>query len=131
MGKRIAILGSTGSIGTNTLDVIEHLGPPYQVVALSAHSQSDKLLEQVHRFKPAAVAITHVGQCASRCIPKGELGEFVKSFTWCGWGYPCLTLMRKLHMAYCTSYAPMSVSGPPLSDDRIRGIRDRLRRAFG
>ena len=56
--KRIAILGSTGSIGTNTLDVIENLGPGYRAVALSAHSQADKLLEQVRQYRPAAVALT-------------------------------------------------------------------------
>jgi 1-deoxy-D-xylulose-5-phosphate reductoisomerase len=56
--KRIAILGSTGSIGTNALDVIEHLGPEYQVAALSAHSQSAKLLEQIAKYGPAAVAVT-------------------------------------------------------------------------
>jgi len=58
LAKRIAILGSTGSIGVNALDVIEHLGPDYRVAALSAHSQSGKLLEQVARYKPAAVAVT-------------------------------------------------------------------------
>ncbi len=57
MTKRIAILGSTGSIGTSALEVIEHLGPPYRAVALSAHQQIDKLLEQVRRHKPAAVAL--------------------------------------------------------------------------
>jgi 1-deoxy-D-xylulose-5-phosphate reductoisomerase len=56
--KRIAILGSTGSIGTNALDVIEHLGPDYQVAALSAHSQSQKLLEQIAKYRPRAVAVT-------------------------------------------------------------------------
>jgi 1-deoxy-D-xylulose-5-phosphate reductoisomerase len=56
--KRIAVLGSTGSIGCNTLDVIEHLGPEYRAVALSAHRQSDKLIEQVRRHRPAVVAIT-------------------------------------------------------------------------
>jgi 1-deoxy-D-xylulose-5-phosphate reductoisomerase len=56
--KRIAILGSTGSIGTNTLDVIENLGPGYRAVALSAHSQAEKLLEQARQFRPAAVAVT-------------------------------------------------------------------------
>ena len=58
MAKRVAILGSTGSIGTNALDVIEHLGPGYRAVALSAHRQGAKLLEQARRFKPAAVAVT-------------------------------------------------------------------------
>ncbi|MCC6424807.1 MAG: 1-deoxy-D-xylulose-5-phosphate reductoisomerase [Phycisphaerales bacterium] len=63
MTKRIAILGSTGSIGTNAIDVIEHLGPSYQVTALSAHSQCDKLLEQVRRYRPAAVAVTEDEAC--------------------------------------------------------------------
>jgi 1-deoxy-D-xylulose-5-phosphate reductoisomerase len=56
--KRIAVLGSTGSIGCNTLDVVEHLGPDYKVVALSAHRQVDKLVEQVRRHRPAVVAVT-------------------------------------------------------------------------
>ena len=58
MTKRIAILGSTGSIGCNALEVIEHLGPPYRVAALSGHRQADKLLAQVRRHKPAAVALS-------------------------------------------------------------------------
>lgn len=56
--KRIAILGSTGSIGCSALEVIEHLGPPYRAVGLSAHRQTDKLMEQVRRHRPAAVALT-------------------------------------------------------------------------
>jgi 1-deoxy-D-xylulose-5-phosphate reductoisomerase len=60
---RIAILGSTGSIGTNALEVIDHLGAPYHVAALSAHSQCDKLLEQVRRYRPAAVAVTEDASC--------------------------------------------------------------------
>ncbi|MEO6434588.1 MAG: 1-deoxy-D-xylulose-5-phosphate reductoisomerase [Tepidisphaeraceae bacterium] len=57
MPKRIAILGSTGSIGCNALDVIEHLGPDYRAVALSARSQTAKLLEQVRKHRPAAVTV--------------------------------------------------------------------------
>ena len=56
--KRIAVLGSTGSIGCNTLDVIEHLGSDYRVTGLSAHRQTEKLIEQVRRHRPAVVAIT-------------------------------------------------------------------------
>jgi 1-deoxy-D-xylulose-5-phosphate reductoisomerase len=56
--KRVAILGSTGSIGCNALEVIENLGGSHRAVALSAHSQAEKLLEQVRRFRPAAVALT-------------------------------------------------------------------------
>ncbi len=57
MSKRVAILGSTGSIGCNALEVIRHLGPPYRAVALSARQQVDKLIEQAAEHRPAAVAI--------------------------------------------------------------------------
>ena len=57
MAKRIAILGSTGSIGCNALEVIAHLGEDYRAVALSARNQTDKLIEQVRRHKPIAVAL--------------------------------------------------------------------------
>lgn len=59
--KNIAILGSTGSIGCNALEVIENLGEPYRAVALSAHRQGQKLIEQVRKHRPAAVAITDEG----------------------------------------------------------------------
>lgn len=59
MGKRIAILGSTGSIGTNALRVIEALGPEYEVVALTAHSNTEMLAKQVRRFGPKFVALTN------------------------------------------------------------------------
>ncbi len=58
MSKRVAILGSTGSIGCNALEVIEHLGPPYRAVALSARSQVEKLVQQVESHRPAAVALS-------------------------------------------------------------------------
>jgi 1-deoxy-D-xylulose-5-phosphate reductoisomerase len=57
LAKRIAILGSTGSIGCNALDVVEHLGPPYSAVALGANRSVDKLVEQAKRARPSAVAI--------------------------------------------------------------------------
>jgi 1-deoxy-D-xylulose-5-phosphate reductoisomerase len=56
--QRIAILGSTGSIGCNALDVIEALGAEFRAVALSAHSNGELLLQQVRQYKPAAVALT-------------------------------------------------------------------------
>jgi 1-deoxy-D-xylulose-5-phosphate reductoisomerase len=57
--KRIAILGSTGSIGKNALRVIDSLGPQYEVVALSAHSSVDLLAKQARRYRPGFVAITN------------------------------------------------------------------------
>lgn len=58
MSPRIAILGSTGSIGVSGLEVIRHLGKPYQAVGLSAHRHAAKLIEQAAEFRPSAVAIT-------------------------------------------------------------------------
>jgi 1-deoxy-D-xylulose-5-phosphate reductoisomerase len=75
--KNIAILGSTGSIGCNALDVIGNLGPPYRAVALSAHRQADKLLEQVRRHRPSAVAITDEGVDPSTIEQMKKLGAEV------------------------------------------------------
>lgn len=57
MNKKIAILGSTGSIGKSALKVIANLGPPYEVVALAAHSNIDLLEEQMRAFRPKLVAV--------------------------------------------------------------------------
>ncbi len=69
MVRRIAILGSTGSIGTNALRVLEGLGDGYSVFALSGHSNVELLAEQARRFRPKYVAITDSG-CEKRL---GEL----------------------------------------------------------
>ncbi len=56
--KRIALLGSTGSIGESTLQVVRHLGPEkVQVVALAAHSQIDLLEQQAKEFHPTLIAV--------------------------------------------------------------------------
>lgn len=57
MPRTIAVLGSTGSIGTQTLEVAESLGDAVRVVALAAHSNVDRLAEQVRTFRPAVVAL--------------------------------------------------------------------------
>jgi 1-deoxy-D-xylulose-5-phosphate reductoisomerase len=53
----IAILGSTGSIGTSALDVIERLSEPYRIVALSGNRQTELLSRQIRKHRPAAVAV--------------------------------------------------------------------------
>ncbi len=50
--RGITILGSTGSIGVNTLDVLERHPDRYRVVALAANTRVEKLLEQCRRFQP-------------------------------------------------------------------------------
>ncbi len=55
--RRIAILGSTGSIGTQALDVVREQNDQLQVEVLTAHSNDKLLLEQALEFKPNAVVI--------------------------------------------------------------------------
>ncbi len=55
--KRIAILGSTGSIGTQALEVISEQSDIFEVEVLTAHSNSSLLKEQALKYKPNAVVI--------------------------------------------------------------------------
>lgn len=55
--KKIAVLGSTGSIGLNSLKVIELNPEKYKVVALAAGKNIDLLLQQIEKFRPAAVSV--------------------------------------------------------------------------
>ena len=55
--KTIAILGSTGSIGTQTLDVVDNLGGEFTVVALTANSRVDLLYEQIIKYKPKLAVV--------------------------------------------------------------------------
>lgn len=64
MSKRVIILGSTGSIGRNTLDVLACLDDEWEVVGLAAGSRGQELAEQANRFRPAAVAIACDGLAA-------------------------------------------------------------------
>ena len=57
--KQIAILGSTGSIGTQALQVIEEHSDLYEVYCLTANNRIELLAEQGHRFKPAAVVVAN------------------------------------------------------------------------
>ena len=55
--KQIAILGSTGSIGTQTLDVVRQHPEAFSVYALTAHRSVDMLIQQALEFNPAVVCI--------------------------------------------------------------------------
>lgn len=56
--KKIAILGSTGSIGTQTLDVVREHSDELQVVALAAGSNKERLKEQIKEFHPKLVSLS-------------------------------------------------------------------------
>ena len=57
--KRIAILGSTGSIGTQALEVIEEQNHLYEAYVLTANNSADLLIEQARKYSPAAVVIAN------------------------------------------------------------------------
>lgn len=66
--KKISLLGSTGSIGTQTLDIVAHHPDHYRVVALTAGANADLLIEQANKFRPAVV-----------CLSTKELADYVYS----------------------------------------------------
>ena len=57
MPKKIAILGSTGSIGISTLKVVQKLKPQFQVVGLTAYRNVKELAQQIKTYKPRMAAI--------------------------------------------------------------------------
>lgn len=59
MRKQICILGSTGSIGTQALDVIEQHSDRYEVYCLTANNRYEMLADQARKFRPAAVVIAN------------------------------------------------------------------------
>lgn len=84
MEKKIAILGSTGSVGRQTLQVIDNLGSGYRVVALTAGSNAALLAGQVRRYKPelavlsdltAAAALAHSLHGVACRVEAGPLGQ--------------------------------------------------------
>ncbi len=80
--KRIALLGSTGSIGVSTLDVVRHLSGEIEVVSLAAGRNVGRLLDQIVEFRPRFVAVASERELetlrsrwnTSRLGPLPELG---------------------------------------------------------
>jgi 1-deoxy-D-xylulose-5-phosphate reductoisomerase len=67
--KKVFILGSTGSIGINCLNVISNLKDEFKVTGLTVNSNTDLLLEQINSFKPEVVAVKDE-QCAKNIAGK-------------------------------------------------------------
>ena len=71
---RLAVLGSTGSIGVSTLDVAARHPDRFEVVALTAHTQVDLMLAQCERFRPRVAAMAssaHAAELARKLKEKG------------------------------------------------------------
>jgi len=69
--KRIAILGSTGSIGQQTLEVISHFPKEFVASYLTVNNNTNVLLEQIQRFKPKGVVIIDkkIGKEIKKIVP--------------------------------------------------------------
>lgn len=76
--KRIVVLGSTGSIGRSTLDVVRHYPNRFEVVGLAAHSNAGLLARQIAEFAPSHAVLT--GAASSGQLP----GQFPGTTVWTG-----------------------------------------------
>ena len=74
--KRIVILGSTGSIGTQALDICRRHPDQFRVAALTARSSREKLFEQVREFRPEMAGL------AEDDIPLNEIPEDLRFCRW-------------------------------------------------
>ena len=72
--KKIAILGSTGSIGTQTLSVIEEHADDFEVTALACGNNIRLLEEQMRKFRPKLVAVWSKEAAASLRVRTADLG---------------------------------------------------------
>ncbi len=72
--KRLAILGSTGSIGANTLAVVDRHPDRFEVVALSADRQVERLFDQCRRYRPRYAAMADAAAAAQLRLKVREAG---------------------------------------------------------
>jgi 1-deoxy-D-xylulose-5-phosphate reductoisomerase len=142
--KTIVILGSTGSIGTSTLDIVDRFPEEFRVAGLTAGSNDEKLEEQIRRFKPRLVALSDASAAArlrDRCaglpveILAGEEGliqvasaieaELVISAIVGGAGLvPTLAAIRSGKQIALANKEPMVMAGKLIQDEARRyGVR--------
>ena len=107
--QNITILGSTGSIGVNTLDVIRRHPQRYSVVALCAHKQIDRLFDQCLEFKPC-FAVVHDARLAADL--NSRLAE-VASSTIVEYGPDALVRMAELPEVDTVMAAIVGAAGLP------------------
>ncbi|MBQ7191677.1 MAG: 1-deoxy-D-xylulose-5-phosphate reductoisomerase [Paludibacteraceae bacterium] len=82
MVKRLAILGSTGSIGTQTLDIVRQYPDRFEVYALTAGNNVERLIKQAREFRPEVVCIADESQYSA--LKEGLNDLDIK--VWCGAG---------------------------------------------
>ena len=106
--NRIALLGSTGSVGTQALQVIDRHPEEFRIVALTAHSNAERLIEQAHKYKPAFAGLVRAKD------EKTIKAQLPPSTTLCV-GEQCLEEAAALAQADTVLIATVGFSGlPPL-----------------
>lgn len=68
MKKKITIIGSTGSIGTQALEVIEKISDEFEIIGLSAGSNVELLNQQVEKFHPKTVCLAKKGEINDKSV---------------------------------------------------------------
>lgn len=75
--RSIAVFGSTGSIGRNTLEVVRAAPDRFRVVALSAHTKLDELVAQAREFQPRWIVASDPLAAAKYAVPSGLTGQWM------------------------------------------------------
>ena len=107
---RLTVLGSTGSIGCNTLDVVRRHPGRYRVVALCAHTQVDRLFEQCQEFRPDFAVVRDealAAELTARLAAAGCVGIRVEH------GAQALTRMASLPQVDAVMAAIVGAAGLP------------------
>ena len=114
--KRIAILGSTGSIGTQALDVIRHHAEHFSIEVLTANFNAELLIEQALEFKPDSVVI--VNECHYKKVKDILSPHQIKVYT----GTEALSQVVELDNIDLVLAALVGFAGlkPTLKSNRIR-----------
>jgi 1-deoxy-D-xylulose-5-phosphate reductoisomerase len=142
--KNIVILGSTGSIGTNTLDIVGKFPKHFTVVGLTAGTNADKIEAQIRDFKPLVVALSDeaaASRLRDRCkdlsveilagtgglsevarLPQGEL--VISSIVGGAGLVPTLAAIRAGKNVALANKEPMVMAGQLMQDEaRAHGVR--------
>lgn len=111
---KLAILGSTGSIGTQTLNIVDQYPDQFCVAALSAHSNTDLLIQQIKKYKPRYVGIANM-EAADKI--KAELPEGTSMLT----GESAAAELASLPEVDTVLVALVGIAGLPAVINAIKG----------
>src|SRR5436309_946426 len=115
--KNVVLLGSTGSIGLSTLQVVADIPKRARIVGLAANENADVLAEQVAKIQPRAVALANQDKCL---LLKKKLGRKTKVFC----GDDCLVKLATLPEADIVLVAIVGTAGLEPALAAIRAGKD-------